>query len=55
MPVLAICKGLQVFNVALGGTLRLDIPDHNAPEMRDNDVQPLRMGRVGCASVREGQ
>jgi putative glutamine amidotransferase len=42
LPILAICKGLQVLNVALGGTLRLDIPGHNAPEMKDADVQPLR-------------
>jgi putative glutamine amidotransferase len=42
LPILAICKGLQVLNVALGGTLKLDIPGHNAPEMKDGDVQPLR-------------
>ena len=45
LPIFAVCKGLQVFNVALGGTLRLDIPGHNAPEMRDHDVQPLRTAR----------
>jgi putative glutamine amidotransferase len=42
LPILAICKGLQVFNVALGGTLRLDIRGHTAPEMKDHDVQTLR-------------
>ncbi len=42
LPVLAICKGMQLFNVALGGTLKLDIPGHKAPEQKDNDVQHLR-------------
>jgi len=42
LPVLAICKGMQLFNVALGGTLKLDIPGHKAPEQKDNDIQQLR-------------
>src|SRR5437763_201322 len=42
LPVLAICKGMQLFNVALGGTLKLDIPGHKAPEQKDNDLQQLR-------------
>ena len=46
LPIFAICKGLQVFNVALGGTLRLDIPGHDAPEMKDHDVQALRTDRA---------
>ena len=44
-PIFAICKGLQVFNVALGGTLKLDIKGHNLPEQRDRDIQPLRHSR----------
>jgi len=44
-PIFAICKGMQVLNVALGGTLKLDIPGHRAAEMKDNDVQPLRFDR----------
>jgi putative glutamine amidotransferase len=42
LPMLAICKGVQVLNVALGGTLNLDIPGHKLPEQKDLDVQPLR-------------
>lgn len=42
LPILAICKGMQLFNVALGGTLHLDIAGHNAPEMKTHDVQSLR-------------
>jgi len=45
LPLLAICKGLQVLNVALGGTLKLDIPGHKSAEMKDCDVQPLRNDR----------
>lgn len=45
LPILAICKGLQVFNVALGGTLKLDIKGHNLPEQRHRDVQTLRSAR----------
>jgi putative glutamine amidotransferase len=45
LPIFAICKGLQVFNVALGGTLKLDIKGHNLPEQRDREVQRLRHAR----------
>ena len=42
LPMLSICKGMQVFNVALGGTLKLDIPGHKLPEQKDHDIQALR-------------
>ncbi|HJT82827.1 MAG TPA: gamma-glutamyl-gamma-aminobutyrate hydrolase family protein, partial [Chthoniobacterales bacterium] len=46
IPIFAICKGMQLLNVALGGTLKLDIPGHRAAEMKENDVQPLRHDRA---------
>jgi putative glutamine amidotransferase len=42
LPVLAICRGHQVLNVALGGTLHLDIPGHDLPEQKYGNVQELR-------------
>jgi putative glutamine amidotransferase len=45
LPIFAICKGMQTLNVALGGTLRLDIRGHNLPEQKDNDIQLLRTDR----------
>jgi putative glutamine amidotransferase len=41
LPILAICRGIQVLNVALGGTLKLDIPGHRLPEQKEQDIQRL--------------
>ena len=42
LPILAICRGHQVLNVALGGTLLLDIPGHDLPEQKYGNLQQLR-------------
>jgi putative glutamine amidotransferase len=39
-PIFAICRGLQVLNVAIGGTLLIDIADHDNAEKLN--IQPLR-------------
>lgn len=46
LPILAICRGIQVLNVALDGTLKLDIAGHGLPEQKDNDIQPLSYARA---------
>src|SRR5207253_10804254 len=48
LPVLAICKGMQLLNVALGGKLKLDIRGHKLPEQKDHDIQSLR-SQAGAA------
>jgi putative glutamine amidotransferase len=40
MPVLAICRGLQVLNVALGGTLVQDIPDAIGRAIAHSQLEP---------------
>jgi putative glutamine amidotransferase len=48
LPLLAICRGIQLLNDALGGTLRLDIPNHDIAET--DRVHPLR--HSSCARHR---
>jgi len=42
VPILAICRGIQVLNVALGGTLYTDIPDQVPGAVVHRGQGPLR-------------
>lgn len=59
IPLLAICRGIQELNVALGGTLASEIQDqpgiwdHRSPEVSDRDEkfairQPVIVAEGGC-------
>jgi putative glutamine amidotransferase len=50
MPILGICRGVQVINVAMGGTLYQDLPserpgpvDHDPPAARGDRSHPVRL------------
>jgi len=45
LPLFCVCKGVQLLNVALGGTLHLDIRGHDAPELKTCNAQTLRHDR----------
>jgi gamma-glutamyl-gamma-aminobutyrate hydrolase PuuD len=47
MPVLAICRGMQLLNAALGGTLRQHLPD----EPRFGDVHRPDLGRYAANRI----
>jgi putative glutamine amidotransferase len=65
LPTLAICRGVQVLNVALGGSLIQDLPterggriDHDAESARGDRVHPVALaagsrlnGIVNAASI----
>jgi putative glutamine amidotransferase len=50
IPTLAICRGVQVMNVALGGTLVQDIPSQR-PEALDHEAKGKRAERVHRVSL----
>ena len=53
IPTLAICRGIQVLNVALGGTLIQDIPSE-WPNAIEHDGASARDERVHALSVTPG-
>jgi putative glutamine amidotransferase len=53
LPTLAICRGVQVLNVALGGTLVQDIPSE-LESMVDHDAESARSSRVHDVAVDSG-
>jgi len=53
MPTLAICRGAQVVNVALGGTLIQDIPSLR-PSAANHDLSARRAERVHALAIDQG-
>jgi putative glutamine amidotransferase len=53
LPTLAICRGVQVLNVALGGTLVQDIPTE-LDEAIEHDAESARSSRVHDVSIDPG-
>ena len=53
LPTLAICRGAQVVNVALGGTLIQDIPSLK-PSAETHDLSARRSERVHALSIEAG-
>jgi putative glutamine amidotransferase len=52
-PVLAICRGIQLLNVALGGTLVQDLPSERPSEV-SHAPEDARSRRTHVVSVAEG-
>jgi len=55
IPVLAVCRGLQVMNVALGGTLVQHVPavvgeEHVRIDRWDHSVHPVRLEPDSCVA-----
>ena len=41
LPILAICRGMQLVNVAFGGKLIQNLPDHGPGRTNDDDDRPV--------------
>ena len=53
MPILGICRGVQMLNVHLGGTLYQDLPSQ-CPESLNHSQQPPYEELVHTVNVKEG-
>ncbi|MGB7212702.1 MAG: type 1 glutamine amidotransferase [Gemmatimonadales bacterium] len=53
LPILAICRGMQVVNVALGGTLWQDLPSERASDVPHN-TKGVRTARVHSVALTPG-
>jgi len=54
LPILAICRGQQVLNVATGGTLLQDIPSQIPGSTVDHDPDAERWEQVHRVTIRPG-
>jgi putative glutamine amidotransferase len=54
MPVLAICRGAQVLNVARGGTLHQHLPGHRQDEPGDETTHEVTLARSSTAAALMG-
>lgn len=55
LPLLAVCRGIQVLNVALGGTLYQDVPDQHPAHQQHSQAgppsephHPIRLAQDSC-------
>jgi putative glutamine amidotransferase len=53
IPTLAICRGVQVLNVALGGSLIQDLPSERGGDV-DHDAKSDRSSRVHAVDIAAG-
>ncbi len=54
LPLLAICRGMQLLNVALGGTLVQDIRTESGSAVRHDDFRRPRTDLAHSVSVKNG-
>ena len=56
LPILGICKGMQVLNVAFGGTILQDMPDSSFHRYQGKDqYHPTRILKSSCLHARYGE